>query len=115
MSRLSEKYIKEWRDLAAPIEKLTGAKHYAFDPDLAFAFGPRTISIDRWFAELINTGVGKLESDLAMLRKAIGDIAEMCENPKNRGAMTQRQQAALLDQMHGDLRGLLKEETDEAL
>ncbi|KKK72475.1 hypothetical protein LCGC14_2903520, partial [marine sediment metagenome] len=54
----------EWRELARPLEELTGIKHSAFDPDVLFHYeGRKSVSIPRWLLELINKGLEERENE----------------------------------------------------
>ncbi len=58
----TQEYVDEWRELARPLEELTGIKHSGFDPDVLFHYGDRkSVSIPRWLLELINEGLEELK------------------------------------------------------
>lgn len=56
---------KAWRELAAPIEKATGWKLYAFNPDLAFRAPPtrswQNVQIPVEFAHALSNALKKEE------------------------------------------------------
>lgn len=47
-------YLLAWRKLSRPLERLTGMRHTAFDPDVHFDGYGKSISLPIWFLELIN-------------------------------------------------------------
>jgi len=75
MSKVSKAYIDEWRQLAKPIERMSGVKHIAFDPDILFWFEKKTADIPRWFIELLNSGILKLEAENAELKRRVEQLS----------------------------------------
>ncbi len=54
-TKSSRKYIKAWRDLAAPIMKVTGMQIMGFDPGVLFSYeGKTSLDLPVWFLKLIN-------------------------------------------------------------
>lgn len=60
-----EEYIEKWRELARPLEELTGIQHWAFDPGVSFSYaGRKSVHIPRWLLELINTALQDREHNV---------------------------------------------------
>jgi hypothetical protein len=48
-----EEYIQSWRDLAAPIEAITGMKLYGLGNGISLTDGKRFLELPTWFAVLL--------------------------------------------------------------
>lgn len=63
----SKKYIKAWRSLAEPIEKVTGTRAMSYDPNIQFTLLPpkgvdrawQSVHLPVWFIELLNEALNR--------------------------------------------------------
>lgn len=78
------KYVKTWRELAAPIEKELGWRLFAFDPGLSFQTGKNsTVSIPVELAEWIKTAIELIINQENTNNKLLNQIENNFKNEAN--------------------------------
>jgi len=63
------KMLKAWRELAAPVERITGMKMYGFDPDLLIGDGTKSFSYPIWLAKMIATALAEKDREIERWKK----------------------------------------------